>query len=122
MQIVDLLEPEANGRGDMVTPRCQHARIPGLALHHTCLRLDGLADADAALAFARARSCNWGASAAARSSGRSAALNNGAHAFVRVVCVDKQKGTLSLLHVVDLAGAQHECICDAAASSWLSRV
>ena len=101
MQLVDLLQPAEAGR---MSPPVSLSRAPGtFVLANTCLRIESVNDADTALAFARTRSVNWGLGPSAEAD--FSALPNRAHAFVRVVLMDTHTGTVSALHIVDLAGA-----------------
>lgn len=104
--MIDLLAAEApRGGGPAPTsPGHVHVRqAPGLVLEHTTVRIDSLADADAVAAFARSRSVNWG-DCAPPLGGLLAALPNRGHAFVRLLVHNRERGWMSLLHLVDLAG------------------
>jgi hypothetical protein len=109
-QVIDLLSPAAStgeNTSSFLPPCCKNVRVPGMALEHTCLGIDSFEDAETALAFARARSKNWGYHASERckaTRGCRKVLRNRAHAFVRLVLIDRNKGWLSMLHLVDLAG------------------
>jgi acyl-CoA reductase-like NAD-dependent aldehyde dehydrogenase len=79
-----------------------------MTLEHTCLEINSLEDADTAIAFARMQSNNWGRGGSKQHSRAirrcHLALRNKAHAFIRLILIDRQKGCLSMLHIVDLAG------------------
>ena len=110
LQVIDLLAGEQATGG--AAGRAPEARVhmrgtPGLALEHTAVRIDSLADADTATAYARTRSVNWGS--CDKRPGLMTALPNRGHAFVRLLVHNRQQGWMGLLHIVDLIGAQPAC-------------
>ena len=110
LQVIDLLAGEqatAGAAGRAPEARVHMRGTPGLALEHTAVRIDSLADADTATAYARTRSVNWGS--CDKRPGLMTALPNRGHAFVRLLVHNRQEGWMGLLHIVDLIGAQPAC-------------
>jgi hypothetical protein len=111
VQVIDLLktsDQQSLGRHTwnsqaFASHQLKISQVPGLIIEHTCIRLESLDDAEAAIAYSRRRSANWGA--CKQHDGPLAALPNVAHAFTRLLVHNLQKGWIATVHMVDLAGA-----------------
>jgi hypothetical protein len=111
VQVIDLLkasDQQSLGRHiwnsqAFTSQQLKIPQVPGLIVEHTCVRLESLDDAEAAIAYSRRRSANWGA--CKQHDSPLAALPNVAHAFTRLLVHNLQKGWIATVHIVDLAGA-----------------
>eukprot|EP00892_Ulva_mutabilis_P001593 jgi/Ulvmu1/11434/UM076_0008.1 len=106
-EVVDLLaahQPSGSTATHASPARVAVRGTPGLSLEHTAVRIDSLADADTAAAYARTRSVNWGTCGPRRD--LLTLLPNRGHAFARLLVHNRQEGWMALLHVVDLIGSQ----------------